>query len=87
MADIIEELQLSEKSSSSSSLESSDSEDDDADPPQPEENEEVTEEVKETGSSSAGTDNPAPEDSGNPGSSGPEVVLEEKRFQGKRSHQ
>ena len=77
MADIIEELQLSEKSSSSSSSESSDSEDDDADPPQPEENEEVTEEVKETGSGSAGTGNPALENSGNPGGSGPEVVLEE----------
>ena len=46
-------------------------------PPQPEENEEVTEEVKETGSGSAGTGNPAPEDSGNPGGSGPEVVPEE----------
>ena len=77
MADVIEELQLSEKSSSSSSSESSDSKDDDADPPQPEENEEVTEEVKETGSGSAGTGNPAPDNSGNPGGSGPEVVLEE----------
>ena len=83
MADTIEELKLSEKSSSSSSLESSDSEDDNADPdetgalPQPEETEEVTEEVRETGSGLAGTGNPAPEDSGNPGGSGPEVVPEE----------
>ena len=83
MADTIEELKLSEKSSSSSSSESSDSEDDYADPdetgalPQPEETEEVTEEVGETGSGPAGTGNPAPEDSGNPGGSGPEVVPEE----------
>ena len=79
MADTIEELKLSEKSSSSSSSESSNSEDDDADPdetgalPQPKE----TEEVGETGSRPAGTGNPAPEDSGNLGGSGPEVVPEE----------
>ena len=79
MADTIEELKLSEKSSSSSSSESSDSKDDDADPdetgvlPQPEE----TEEVGETGSGLAGTGNPAPENSGNPGGSSPEVVPEE----------
>ena len=78
MADTIDELKLSETSSSSSSSESSDSEDDDADPdetgalPQPEE----TEEVGETGSGPAGTGNPAPEDSGNLGGSGPEVIPE-----------
>ena len=82
MADTIEELKLSEKSSSSSSSENSDSEDDDADPdetgvlPQPKETEEVTEEVEETGSGPAGTGNPAPEDSGTLGGSGPEVVPE-----------
>ena len=78
MADTIDELKLSETSLSSSS-ESSDSEDDDADPgeteplPHPEE----TEEVGETGSRPTSTANPAPEDSGNPGGPGPDIVPEE----------